>query len=62
MNGIVAVDIAARPTYPAPANQDGIPSLRNISSLLLCSSSSLELSPSANAHIIEISISDEQNI
>jgi hypothetical protein len=56
MTGMIAVDIAARPTYPVVANQKGILSLRNISSLRFCSINSLELSPSVNAHIGEISI------
>lgn len=58
MSGIVAVDIAARPTYPEAATQEGILSLRNTSSLLFCSISSLELSSPINAHIGEMSITD----
>lgn len=42
ITGIVAVDIAARPTYPEAANHVGILSFKNTLSLFFCSSSNLE--------------------
>ena len=62
MIGIVAVDIAAKATYPEAANQVGILSLRNISSLFLCSASPLEVSSSVgNKTILQLTLSGKQN-